>query len=255
MAIAAAALLPMLSGPLGCLVVWRRLAYFGDALAHGGLFGIALGTWLSISEHATTFIISIAFAAFMTVLMRRGTLASDTLLGILAHSAMAIGIVSLALLDEPLAHMHEALLGHITSLTSADLMVLAMATLIVWAALYRVWPALVLLCLHEDLARAEGIKRDHMHLLIMVLMSLSVAVGVKLVGVLLMTSFLIIPAATARQFASSPGQMVRLSLLFGLSATLLGLALSLMSALPPGPAMVAISSLQFVLVYLCSGKK
>lgn len=255
MGFAAAALLALMAAPLGCFVVWRRLSYFGDALAHSGLLGVALGLLFGLSQTASTFALSGLFALLLLQLMRRGApLGHDTLLGLLAHSGLAIGVIALALMgqNQP-EHLHGLLFGELFLLEPAVLAMLAGGALLVGGLLWYHWQGLVLLCLQEDLARAEGVNRFRMQCLVLLLVTLVVAMGMKLVGILLVTSFLIIPAATARQCARSPRQMALLAMVFAQSAALGGLSLAVWCDLPAGAMMVSAAALQFVVVMAASG--
>jgi zinc transport system permease protein len=223
------------------------MAYFGDSLAHSALLGIALGLATGISTNLGTLIVCTAFALLLLWLQQRKLLATDTLLGILAHAALSIGMVTISVLGQRL-DLHAYLFGDILTVTPHDLYWIYGGGLAVLALLAANWQSLVLMTIHEDMAKAEGIKTFRQHLLLMFLMTIVVAVSIRIVGILLITSMLIVPAATARQFASSPGGMALLACLFGIAAVLGGIYGSLHLDTPSGPSIVAASAALFAVL-------
>ena len=209
----------IIAGAIGCFVVWRKMAYFGDSLAHSALLGVALGLVMGISTNLGTIIICSLFAVVLIWLQQKKILATDTLLGILAHSALSVGMVTLSLLEKSV-DLHSYLFGDILAVTSAEIYFILFGGFFVLIFLYFNWSSFVLMTIDEKLAKAEGINIVFYQLLIMLLMTVVVAVSFKIVGLLLITSLLIIPAAAARQLAKSPEKMAAISsLLAVLSVT------------------------------------
>ncbi|MEM7072883.1 MAG: metal ABC transporter permease [Pseudomonadota bacterium] len=235
------------AGILGCFVVWRKMAYFGDALSHSALLGIALGFISGIGSGAGTIIICTAFAMLLVWLGQQKMLARDTLLGIIAHAGLSAGIVMLGLLRQPV-DLHGYLFGDLLTITPRLLIWIAVGCACILAALFWNWRALILLSIHEDLARAEQVRTLAMQMLLVLLLALIVAVSIRIVGVLLITALLIIPAATARLWARSPESMAALSALFGIGAVFGGLNIAVGFDIPAGPSIVALASL----VCLCT---
>ena len=200
----------IIAGAIGCFVVWRKMAYFGDSLAHSALLGVALGLVMGISTNLGTIIICSIFAVVLIWLQQKKILATDTLLGILAHSALSVGMVTLSLLEKSI-DLHSYLFGDILAVTSAEIYFILFGGSFVLIFLYFNWSSFVLMTIDEKLARAEGINIVFYQLLIMLLMTVVVAVSFKIVGLLLITSLLIIPAAAARQLAKSPEKMAAIS--------------------------------------------
>ena len=225
-------------GVMGCFVVWRRMAYFGDSLAHSALLGIAIGLATGLSTSLSIFIISMVFALLLLWLQHRGVLAMDTLLGILAHGALSSGMVLMSLLGIPI-DLHRFLFGDILTVNNTDLMLIGAGVIIVLGLLARFWAALILMTVSQDLAKAEGVRVLALQMLFLVLMTVTVAVSVRMVGVLLITSMLIIPAATARQAARTPAIMAAVAVVIGMIGVGLGTGLSMAADTPTGPSIVA----------------
>ena len=225
------------AAPLGCFVVWRRMAYFGDATAHAGVLGVALALALSIPVFAGALVTALAMALAVTALAARGH-ALDTALGVMAHSALAIGLVAVSFIEGVRIDLDAFLFGDILSVTRADLAVIwggaaAVAALCAWR-----WSALLTATLNKELAYAAGIDPRREELVLSLALALVVAVAIKVVGVLLIAALLIIPAATARPFSRTPEAMVALSAGLGMAAALAGLGMSFLYDTPTGPTIV-----------------
>ena len=241
------------SGALGCFVVWRRMAYFGDSLAHSALLGIALGLSWQISAMPVVIASSMAFASLLVWLQHRRFLASDTLLGILSHAALSIGMVVASLLGQGHFDIHHYFFGSLLHITSGQLIGIAVISAIIAGFIIRYWSALILMTLHNDLARAEGVCTFRLQWLFMCLMALFVAATIQMVGMLLITALLIIPAATARQWAHSPRAMALGAALFTIVSVCGGLGVHAQWHTPSGPSIVSVATLFFVLSALWRG--
>ncbi|MBF0167054.1 MAG: metal ABC transporter permease [Alphaproteobacteria bacterium] len=244
---AAALAVALVAGPLGCFVVWRKMAYFGDALAHASLLGLALGFILKIDLMAGVVAGGLVFALLLFVLERQKRLEADTLLGILAHGSLALGLIALALAPALKLDLQGLLFGDVLSVSLADVLWAWGGALGVLAGLALLWRPLLSITAHEELARVDGLQVQRTRFFFLMLMALTVAVAMKVVGVLLITALLVIPPAAARPFARSPEAMALLASLIGTMSVLLGLFASLSIDLPAGPAIVAASVLLFVL--------
>lgn len=232
--------LALLAGPLGCFVVWRRMAYFGDGLAHSALLGVAVSLVIGMSDQLGMILIAISFALSLLWLRAQGVLATDTLLGILAHAALSLGILAMALLGLEDAEVHDYLLGNLANVSTQSLPWLIGACGIAFGLLLRLWPGLLLMTTSEELAQAEGVPVRQYEFLLMLLMGALVAAAVQLVGALLITSLLIIPASTARLFTKSPEAMAVGGSLIAALSLLIGLPLAQKMAVPIGPAIVSL---------------
>ncbi|HMW48811.1 MAG TPA: iron chelate uptake ABC transporter family permease subunit [Cellvibrionaceae bacterium] len=249
-ALLAGSALALISGPLGSFVVWRRMAYFGDTLAHASLLGVALGLFLQINPWVAVMVGSALLGALLMLLQQQKNLASDTLLGILSHGALAAGLVCVSLMANPQLDLFSFLLGDLLTATRAEALSMAGLSLLLLAVLKLAWRPWLCMALDEDLARAEGLQVDAWQLLFMVMLALVIALAMKVVGVLLITALLIIPAAAARQFCQSPTAMAAGAALIGVLAVNGGLAASFFWDTPAGPSAVLVAVLVFMLGWL-----
>ncbi|MDD3448651.1 MAG: zinc ABC transporter permease subunit ZnuB [Gammaproteobacteria bacterium] len=240
----------LVAGPLGAFVVWRRMAYFGDTLAHSALLGVALAYLLSIDLNLGVLITCVAVALILLALQRQQRLASDTLLGILAHTALSLGLVTLAFLETLRVDLMGFLFGDILAVGWRDVALIWAGGLVVLGALALLWRPLLAITVHEELAQVEGVPVVRVRLALTLLLAVVVALAMKVVGILLITSLLIIPAAAARRFSRTPEAMAALAALAGCLAVAGGLAGSLRLDTPAGPSVVVAAALLFALTGL-----
>ena len=243
------------AGPLGAVIVWRRMAYFGDALSHSGLMGVMLGALLGVDLQWSVIATCVLVALALVLLQRRRALATDTLLGILAHTTLSLGLVGLAFLETVRVDLVGYLFGDVLAISARDLYWIWGGGLLALAALAALWRPLLAMTVHEELAQVEGVAVFPARVAFMLLIAVVVAVAMKVVGILLITSLLIIPAATARRFARSPESMAILASLFGATAVGLGLWASLRWDTPAGPSVVVAAASLFVLSIAMPGQR
>lgn len=237
----------IISGPLGSFVVWRRMAYFGDTLAHASLLGLALGVLLNINLYLALVVCCLALAVILVSLQKKQLVGTDTLLGILAHSALSLGLVAVSFLDDVRIDLMSYLFGDLLSVAPEELYFIYLGIVIVSLVLFLFWQPLLSSTVSEELASVEGTNVDLMRLILMLLIGTVIAVGMKFVGALIITSLLIIPAATARKFASTPEQMAFYASAIGCVAVLLGISLSWHYDTPAGPSVVVCATSIFML--------
>ncbi len=245
-ALAAGCGIALVAGPLGSFVVWRRMAYFGDTLAHSALLGVALGFLLGVNPLVGVVGVCIALALALVGLQGRRALASDTVLGILSHSSLSLGLVAIAFLETLRIDLVAYLFGDILSVTRADLAWIYAGGAAALGGLLLLWRRLLAVTVDEDLARVEGMPVEALRLAFMLLIALVIAAAMKIVGILLITSLLIIPAAAARRFSRTPEAMAALASVFGIAAVLGGLFSSLAWDLPGGPSIVVAAAALFL---------
>ena len=236
--------LSLATGPLGSFVVWRRMAYFGDATAHAAILGVALALAADLPVTFGTLVVALAMALTVSVLAARGW-AMDTTLGVLAHSALAFGLVAVSFLPGVRTDLTAWLFGDILAVSRADLGFIWGGAVVVTGLLAWRWQALLTATLNEDLAHAAGINPARERLVLTLALALVVAVALKVVGALLIAALLIIPAAAARTLARTPESMAIGAVVVGGLSTLGGLALSLMQDTPAGPSIVATAAVLF----------
>jgi zinc transport system permease protein len=235
----------LVAGPLGCFIVWRRLAYFGDTLSHASLLGVALAFLLNVNITLAVFVICTLVSVLLLTLQRRGGLSSDALLGLLAHSSLALGLVCLAFMTWIRMDLMGFLFGDILSVSRLDIGIIYGGGAVVLAVLAMIWRPLFAGTVNADLAEAEGMQPQRANLIFMVLMATVIAIAMKIVGVLLITALLIIPAATARRLSAGPEQMAVIAALVGACAVVMGLFASLDFDTPSGPSIVVAAMLLF----------
>ncbi|MBN6710833.1 zinc ABC transporter permease subunit ZnuB [Haemophilus haemoglobinophilus] len=240
-------LLSFITAPLGAFVVWRKMAYFGDTLAHSALLGVALGLFLHINPYIAILILTILLAIVMVWLESNTQYSVDTLLGIIAHSCLSLGVVTVALLQNVRVDLMAYLFGDLLAIGLEDLYFIAMGVSIVLGILIYFWRPLLSITVSPELAQVEGINIKRMRFLLMILTALTIALSMKFVGALIITSLLIIPAATARRFAKSPEIMVLIAVFVSMISITLGLALSAFYDTPTGPSVVISSTFLFIL--------
>lgn len=241
-ALLAGLLLALACAPLGCLVLWRRMAYFGDALAHSSLLGIAFGLLLGIGAPWGIVLGCFCFAIGLIVLERNTQLSQDALLGVLAHTALAGGMVALSFLPNARVDMFAFLFGDVLAVGPGQVIALAAVAALTLQAAHFGREAVLRTVLHPDMAKAEGVNVAMVEIGGTLLLTLVVAVAVHIVGVLMVTAFLLIPAAAGRQLARGPEAMVAIAALVGMLSAISGILMSILYDVPTGPAMVLSSA-------------
>ena len=229
------------AAPLGCFVVWRRMAYFGDATAHAAILGVALALSFNLSLFIGVLVVALVMAMLVSGLSGRGY-AMDTLLGVMAHSALAMGLVAVSLLDGVRIDLMAYLFGDILAVGRTDLAVIWGGAGLVLALLWWRWSGLLTATLNTDLAYAAGVDPRREQLVLTVALAVVIAVAIKVVGALLIASLLIIPAAAARSFAATPERMAALAMCIGAVSALGGLALAYEYDTPTGPTIVCLAA-------------
>lgn len=244
----------LVAGPLGAFVVWRRMAYFGETLSHSALLGVAMGFLLDVNLNLAVAVCSVSLALILVWLQQKRLMATDTLLGILAHSALSVGLVAVSLMGTVRIDVMSYLFGDLLAVGVSDLLWIYGGGLAVLALLCKFWSALLAVTVHEELAQVEGVSVQSTRLLLMLLIAVVIAVAMKIVGVLLITSLLIIPAATAQRLARSPEQMAIGASVAGMLAVGGGLWLSWTWDTPTGPSVVVCSAFLFLISLSFTGK-
>ena len=237
----------IIAGPLGCLVIWRRLSYFGDTLSHSALLGVTLAYAFSTNITLSVFIISSVVAILLINLQKRTKLAGDSLLGLLAHSTLAIGLVLIGFLSSIRFDLMGLLFGDILAVTTDDIALVWIGGIIILGVLYFIWKSLFSATVNYDLAAAEGMRPEISNLIFTLLLAGVIALSIKMIGALLITGLLLIPAAIARNLSNSPKQMIIIAILAGIASVVLGLFTSLELNTSSGPSIVVVSLALFIL--------
>jgi zinc transport system permease protein len=235
------------TGPLGCFVVWRRLSYFGDTLAHSALLGVTIAYSLDFNIAVSIFFISSAIALILIQLQRKTNLPSDALLGLLAHSSLAVGLVVIGFLTFIRFDIMGLLFGDILAVNKKDLFIIWFGGALILIVLKLIWKPLFASTVNYELAEAEGLNPDKAKAIFTVLLAALIAISIKLVGVLLITGMLIIPTAMARNLSDNPKKMVVFSIIGGLLSVFIGLFSSLEFNTPSGPSIIAAALFLFII--------
>ncbi len=243
-------LLTLAAGPMGSFIVWRRMSYFGDTLAHASLLGVAVSLLFNVAPWYGVIILCLVLALLLVWIENKPQLALDTLLGIMAHSALSLGMVVVSLMSGVRVDLMAYLFGDLLAVTTQDLLVMGLGITLVVALLIAHWRHLLLMTISPELAQVDGVNLHRTRLILMLVTALTIGVSMKFVGSLIITSLLIIPAATARRFSRSPEQMAFFAILIGMIAVTGGMALSAHFDTPAGPSVVLCASLLFILSLL-----
>ena len=243
-------LLAAVAGPLGSFVVWGRMAYFGDTLAHSALLGIALGILFKLNLSVGVILVTSSIALALTVLQGQRFIANDTLLGIMAHGTLALGLVLVSLMSHVRVDLLGLLFGDLLATSFTDVGWASVLATLIGIALYFIWTPMLNIAVNQELAQAEGTRVGLVRLLFMLLLASIVAIGMKVVGALLITAMLIIPAAAARKLSHTPEQMALFASLAGMASVVGGLGLSWWLNTPAGPSIVLCCTLAFALIYV-----
>ncbi|WP_392565782.1 zinc ABC transporter permease subunit ZnuB [Utexia brackfieldae] len=243
-------LLTTISGPLGAFVVWRRMSYFGDTLSHAALLGVALGFAFNIAPFYAVLGLMLLLGLILTVLESQKQLPIDTLLGILAHSALSIGLVVISLMSNIRIDLMGYLFGDLLSITYQDVWQILIGVIVVLAILIWQWHKFLYITVSEELAFVNGINTKQTKLCLILLIAITIGLSMKFVGALIITSLLIMPAATAKYYANTPEKMAFIAVLFGMIAICGGLLLSVYYNTPTGPSVVVVSGICFLITLL-----
>lgn len=236
----------LISGLVGCFVVWRRMSYYGESIAHSSLLGVGLGILMGIGINLGVIFTCLLFGILFLWLQQSKVLSSDTLLGVLAHLALSVGVIVISM-NRVKIDIHSFLFGDILTVTQNDLWGMYLAVLVVVIIICLNWSSLLLVTIDEDLAKAEGVNPLFINLLLTSILTIVVAVSIQIIGLLLITSMLIIPAAASRRLVNSPETMAVVATVIGILSVIIGIFLSVEIDAPSGPSIVVVSASLFFL--------
>ena len=240
----------LVAGPLGCFVVWRRMSYLGDTMAHSALLGVAVGLFLKVDLIIGVFAVALAVALLLFFFQRQKILSNDAVLGTLSHASLAMGVLLLSLMAWVRIDLMGYLFGDILAVSLNDLYWIYGGGILIFLTLLMLWRPLLAITFDKELAQAEGIPVVGVQLLFMLLVAAVIALSMKIIGILLVTSLLIIPVSAARRFSNTPEQMAIGGALIGISSILLGLCTSLHFDTPSGPSIVIATVLFFFVAHI-----
>ena len=240
----------LVTGPIGCFIIWRRLSFFGDTLSHSALLGVTIGFFFDINVAFSVFLISSAVALILLKLQKTTKLPGDALLGLLAHSSLAVGLVVISFLSSIRFDIMSLLFGDILAVNEIDLLIIWLGGVLILLILKIIWKPLFASTVNNELAEAEGMNPERANAIFTILLAAIIAISIKIVGLLLITGMLIMPAAMSRNISNNPQQMVKLSVVGGLLSVLIGLFSSLQFNSPSGPSIIAAALLLFILTLI-----
>ena len=242
-------ILSLATGPLGAFVVWRRMSYFGDTLSHASLLGVAIGLLLNVNPYHMVIVVTLLLALCLIWLEKRPQFAIDTLLGILAHSALSLGLI-VSILSGARVELMGYLFGDLLAITLSDVILILIGVAIVSLLLLHYWTPLLATTVNQQLAHVDGIKTGYMKLLLVFMLALTIGLSMKFVGALIITALLVIPPAAARRFSQTPEQMALLAIIISMLSVTGGMALSWFYDTPAGPSVVICSTVLFMISLL-----
>ena len=240
----------LVTGPVGCFIIWRRLSFFGDTLSHSALLGVTIGFFFDINVAVSVFLISSAIALVLLKLQKTTKLPGDALLGLLAHSSLAVGLVVISFLSSIRFDIMGLLFGDILAVNEIDLLIIWLGGAMILLILKIIWKPLFASTVNNELAEAEGMNPERANAIFTILLAAIIAISIKIVGLLLITGMLIMPAAMSRNISNNPQQMVKLSVVGGLLSVLIGLFSSLQFNSPSGPSIITAALVLFILTLI-----
>ena len=246
-ALFAGLIMVVIAAPMGCLMVWQRLAFLSDTLGHAAVMGVGLGLMLQIEPLYGVLAVALVIVFSLSRVSHFNNALSETTLAIISHTGLAGGIILVGLLPAPTVNLEAILFGDLLATTRGDLLNRLLTTIVLLVWLLRYWRAFVAVSVSREIAQAEGIEVRRVQALMYVMIALLVAVMMKVLGVLLIAALLVIPTSSARLFSRSPEQMVLISGLYGLAALGGGLTGSFQFDWQTGPAIVISATLLLLL--------
>ena len=240
----------LVTGPLGCFIIWRRLSFFGDTLSHSALLGVTIAFFFELNIAFSVFLISSAIALILLKLQKTTKLPGDALLGLLAHSSLAVGLVVIGFLTTIRFDIMGLLFGDILAVNEIDLLIIWLGGALILLILKIIWKPLFASTVNNELAEAEGMNPERANAIFTILLAAIIAISIKIVGLLLITGMLIMPAAMSRNISNNPQQMVKLSVVGGLLSVLIGLFSSLQFNSPSGPSIITAALVLFILTLI-----
>jgi len=238
------------AGPLGALVVWRRMAYFSDTLGHSLLLGVSVSVLLGVAPWLGALVCCAALSLLLLSLQQRSSLNADAVLGVLSHSSLALGLIFISLNAQTAGMINQFLFGDILATDTHDLALTVLLCGAVLTMIVTLWHKWIAITVHEDLARIEGLAIAPLKIALMLALAILVAIAMQIVGVLLISALLIIPAAAARQHAHSPLGMALIASALGMLAVVCGLLMSYRWDTPAGPSIIAAAAVFFAVSQL-----
>ena len=244
-----------ITGLLGCFVVWKKMAYFGESLGHSAVLGIGIGLLLGIGDNIAVLLVIITFSLIVTYLQNKEAFSNDLILAVLAHGLLSIGIILISINPDPNFNLHSFLFGDILTVSLNEIFLIFLSAIFIYLIILTNWKALLITIISKDLAKSQNINNFKIELLFTFTMALAVAISIKIIGALLITSMLIIPSSCAKQLVNNPKNMVIISIIISILSILIGILCSYYFDIPSGPAIILTSFSAFFIINLLKSKK
>ncbi|ADR51885.1 zinc uptake ABC transporter, permease protein [Candidatus Liberibacter solanacearum CLso-ZC1] len=243
------------TGPLGCFIVWQRMTYFGDTIAHSALLGVAFSLMLNLPLPLCIFMVAALTSIILLQIQKSEFIASDAILGVITHSTISISLIMLSFMTWVNTDLTSFLFGDILAINTNDIIIIWSVGILNIVILIKIWKSLLATTVNYELAKAEGMQPEKVKLIFTMITALMISISIKFIGITLITSLLILPTVTARRFATSPENMVILTTVIGILGVILGLYGSLIFDTPSGPSIIITSLIFFILSFLRALKK
>ncbi|CAL4326378.1 zinc ABC transporter permease subunit ZnuB [Buchnera aphidicola] len=242
-------ILSLTTGPLGSFIVWRRMSSFGDTLSHSSLLALSISVALDVNSIYIVFFFISLLAIILAWLEKLLPCALETILSIISHSSLSLGIVFISLIasNSQQIDITNYLFGDLLAVTKSDLIIIIISSIIILSILFYRWNSVLLATINEELAQIDGINIFYARLTIMLMTALTISISIKFVGALLITSLLIIPPATAQHFSRSPEKMVVIAIIVSIISVTGGMFLSVFYNTPASPSIVLFASFLYLL--------
>lgn len=252
----AAIILVLATGPLGSFIILRRMSSFGDTLSHASILGLSISVLLDVNPFYINVLFVLLLAIVISWLEEHSFLSLDTILGVIANSSLSVGLILMSLMSNNYnIDINSYLFGDLLTVSFSDLIPLIIGSFLILVVFKYYWNKIVLMTINSELAVIDGVNLYKTRLILILITALTIGMSTKFFGVLIITSLLIIPAASAQKLSNSPEQMVFLSTLIGIFSVTGGIYLSVFFDIPTSPSIVVCASLVFFLSHIKFKKK
>ena len=239
-----------IAAPMGCLMVWQRLAFLSDTLGHAAVLGVGLGLWLQLHPMVGVLAVVVLIVISLSRVVSFNNALSETTLAVISHSGLAAGLILLGTMPSQTISLESILFGDLLATTVTDLGLIFATVVILVFLLLQHWRSFVAVSVSREVAQAEGIEVRRLQFLMYLMIALLVAVMMKVMGVLLIAAVLVIPTSSARLLSKSPEQMVLISALFGAASLGGGMLSSFQFDWQTGPAIVLSAAVLLIVTLL-----
>ena len=234
---------------IGVFVLWKKMAYFSDAISHATIFGLAFAAIIEVMPIYGVIFCSIIFCLLMFYLAHQKFYSNDVVIGISSYILLALGLILIAVFSVNV-NLHLYLFGDLLVINNSDIFLIYFSLIIVLIAVFCGYKKMLMICINDDLAKISGIKTDKIQLQFLLLLAFLVAILVKIIGILLITSMLVMPAAIARIYAKNPLAMIILSIIFAIISVALGIISAFIFDLPIAAAIISLMAVILIFSFL-----